>query len=169
MKRSFRACIALALVVFLSWPDASHYFAQGVITNAPWTGTWSTAPAVTPDRGFDNQTIRHIVHTSIGGTAARLGFSNLYGTQPLTIGNVHIARRSRGAAAIAGTDRPVTFGGRSYVTIPAGGAVQSDAVAFAVPALADLAVSFHIPSKTPPNSTGHIDAMQDVYLSLIHI
>ncbi|WP_051180377.1 GDSL-type esterase/lipase family protein [Caballeronia insecticola] len=165
MKPGLRGLIGAALVVFLSWPDTSHYFAQEFGSDAPWTGTWSTAPAVTPDAGFDNQTIRHIVHTSIGGTAARLKFSNLYGTQPLTIGDVHIARRSRGAATIAGTDQPVTFGGQPYVTIPAGGAIQSDAIAFQVPALADIAVSFHIPSKTPPNSTGHIDGMQDVYIA----
>ncbi|SAK58890.1 GDSL-type esterase/lipase family protein [Caballeronia ptereochthonis] len=165
MKPGLRRLIGLALVVFLSWPDTSHYFAQGVVTTAPWTGTWAIAPAITPDPGFNNQTIRHIVRTSIGGTAARLKFSNLFGAQPVTIGDVHVARRSRGARTIAGTDRPVTFNGQSYVTIPAGGAVQSDAVAFQVPALADIAVSFHIPSKTPPNSTGHVDGLQDVYVA----
>lgn len=165
MKPGFRRFIGLVLVVFLSWPDMSHYFAQGVGTTAPWTGTWSVAPSVTPDPGFNNQTIRHIVHTSIGGNAARLSFSNLFGSQPITIGDVHIARRARGANTVGGTDRPVTFNGQAYVTIPAGGSVQSDAVAFQVPALADIAVSVHVPSKTPPSSTGHIDGLQDVYIA----
>lgn len=158
MKPGLRRFPGLALVVFLSWPDTSHYFAQGVITDAPWTGTWSVAPSVTADSGFDNQTIRHIVHTSIGGTAARLTFSNLFGSQPVIIADVHIAQRARGTRTMAGTDRPVTFEGQSYVTIPAGAAVQSDAVAFQVPALVDIAVSFHIPSQTPPGSTVHVDA-----------
>ncbi|BCQ22590.1 G-D-S-L family lipolytic protein [Caballeronia sp. NK8] len=165
MKRGLQKLIGLALVVFLFWPDTSHYFAQGFITNAPWTGTWSSAPAVTSDPGFNNQTIRQIVHTSIGGTAARLTLSNLFGEKPVTIGDVRIARRQHGARTIAGTDRQVTFNGQSYVTIPAGGSVQSDAVAFQVPTLGDIAVSMHIPSQTPPNSTGHIDAMQDVYIA----
>ncbi|SAK47578.1 lipase/acylhydrolase [Caballeronia calidae] len=165
MKRGLHTFIGLALVVVLSWPDTSHYFAQGIVTTAPWTGSWSTAPAITPDSGFNNQTIRQIVHTSIGGTAARLKFSNLFGEKPITIGDVHIARHSRGARTIANTDRQVTFNGQTYVTIPAGGSVQSDAVAFQVPALADIAVSIHIPSQTPPRSTGHIDAMQDVYIA----
>jgi lysophospholipase L1-like esterase len=165
VKRRLSTYIAVALAIFLSWPDTSHYFAQGVITNAPWTGTWAVSPDVTNDPGFNNQTIRQIVHTSIGGTAARLTFSNVFGDQPVTLGDVHIARRSSGAQTVAGTDKAVTFAGQSYVTIPAGGAVQSDALAFEVPALTDLAISFHIPSQTQPGSTGHVEGMQDNYIA----
>ena len=164
MNSRFRKLIGLTLVAFLSWPVTSHFFAQ-VITTAPWTGTWSVAPSITPDSGFNNQTIRHVVHTSIAGTAARVKLSNLFGSQPITISDVHLARRARGSRTISGSDVPVTFGGQSSVTIPVGGAVQSDAVAFRVPALSDIAVSFYIPSQTPPNSTGHVDGMQDVYIA----
>lgn len=139
--------------------------APSVFAQSQWTGTWSIAPSVASDEGFDNQTIRHIVHTSIGGTAARVTLSNRYGTQPVTIGDVHLARRAHGANTAGGTDRPVTFSGQSYVTIPAGGSVRSDAVAFDVPALADLAVSLHVPSRTPPHSTGHDLGLQDVYIA----
>jgi lysophospholipase L1-like esterase len=165
VKRGLRTFIGLTLAVFLSWPDTSHYFAQGVITTAPWTGTWSASPDVTGDPGFNNQTIRQIVHTSIGGTAARLTFSNVFGAKPVTLGDVHIARRESGARTIAGTDRAATFNGQPYVTIPAGGTVQTDAIPFQVPALADIAVSFHIPSQTPPGSTGHIEGLQDNYIA----
>jgi lysophospholipase L1-like esterase len=159
-----RGFVALALVIVLSWPDTSHYFAQ-TVSSARWTGTWAVAPWVISDDGFNNQTVRQIVHTSIGGSAARVRFSNLYGAQPVTIGDVHIAQRASGAQTVAGTDRAVTFNGQSYVTIPAGGSVQSDAVSFTVPQLTDLAVSAHIPSQTPPGSTGHVDALQDVYVA----
>ncbi|MDR5736400.1 MULTISPECIES: GDSL-type esterase/lipase family protein [unclassified Caballeronia] len=143
--------------------ESSAAFAQN---SAPqWTGTWSAAPAVTSDPGFDNQTIRQIVHTSIGGSAARLRFSNLFGAQPVTIGDVHLAERASGAQTVAATDRVATFNGQAYVTIPAGGSVLSDAIAFAVPTLGDIAVSVHVPSKTPPNSTGHVAALQDVYIA----
>jgi lysophospholipase L1-like esterase len=165
VKRGLHKLVGLVLVLFLSWPDTSHYFAQGVITSAPWTGTWSAAPDVTADPGFNNQTIRHIVHTSIGGTAARLTFSNLFGSQPVTLGDVHIARRAGGARTIAGTDRAATFNGQPYVTIPAGGTVQTDAIPFQVPALADIAVSFHIPSQTQPGATGHIEGLQDNWIA----
>jgi lysophospholipase L1-like esterase len=165
VKRGLHKLVGLALVVFLSWPDTSHYFAQGVITGAPWTGTWAAAPDVTADPGFNNQTIRHVVHTSIGGTAARLTFSNLFGSKPVTLGDVHIARRSSGAQTIAGTDKAATFNGQPYVTIPAGGTVQTDAIPFQVPALADIVVSFHIPSQTQPGATGHIEGLQDNWIA----
>src|SRR5438034_68882 len=35
---------------------------------------------------FTNQTLRQIVHTSIGGTKVRVLISNAYGTAPVTIG-----------------------------------------------------------------------------------
>ena len=158
-----RKIIVSALFALLSAAQSSPTLAQS--GTLPWTGTWSAAPAVTSDSGFNNQTIRQIVHTSIGGTAARLRFSNLFGSQPVTLGDVHMARRTSGARTDAKTDRAVTFNGQAYVTIPAGGSVLSDTVAFAVPMLADVAVSFHVPSRTPPNSTGHLAGLQDVYVA----
>ena len=50
----------------------------------------------TRDGGFNNQTIRQIVHTSIGGTAVGVQFSNLYGSDPLVIGDVRVALRASG-------------------------------------------------------------------------
>lgn len=154
---TFAAAIALLY--------SSSYFAQGVVSSAPWTGTWSTAPSITNDGGFNNQTVRQIVHTSIGGTSARLHFSNLFGTQPIVIGDVHIAQRARGQLTVAGTDRVVTFDGQPFVTIASGASVVSDPVAFQVPALSDVAISFYLPQQTPPGSTGHIDGLQEVYIA----
>ncbi|MEU4423445.1 SGNH/GDSL hydrolase family protein [Actinoplanes sp. NPDC024001] len=113
----------------------------------PWTGTW--AVAVQPrGRSFQRETLRQIVHTSIGGSAARVRLSNAYGTTPLTVNSVYVARRLRGSAIDAKTDRPVTFGGASTVIIPAGGSAVSDPVAFAVPADSDIAVSAYLPEST---------------------
>ncbi|WP_244814060.1 GDSL-type esterase/lipase family protein [Caballeronia sp. Lep1P3] len=155
--------LAPALFAMVSSACLSPAFAQS--SAQQWTGTWSVAPSYTTDSGFDNQTIRQIVHTSIGGRAARVRFSNLFGTEPLVLGNVHIAKRSSGAQTVAQTDRAVTFNGQSYVTIPVGGSVVSDTVAFPVPVMGDVAVSVHVPSKTPPYSTGHPAGLQDVYVA----
>jgi hypothetical protein len=43
---------------------------------------------------FTNQTLRQIVHTSIGGTKVRV-FSNAYGSAPVTIGAGYIALREK--------------------------------------------------------------------------
>ncbi|SAL77619.1 lipase/acylhydrolase [Caballeronia choica] len=127
----------------------AHYFAHGTVSSAPWIGTWSVAPSTTGDAGFNNQTVRQILHTSIGGTSARIRLSNLFGTQPLVIGDVRIARRARGQKTVSGSDRAVTFGGQPNVTIPVGASVVSDTVAFQVPALADVAISLYLPQQTP--------------------
>jgi hypothetical protein len=53
---------------------------------------------------FTNQTLRQIVHTSIGGTKVRVFISNAYGSAPVTIGAGHIALREKGGA-MPGTRR----------------------------------------------------------------
>lgn len=165
MKRWFYRLFKAALVVLMILPDTTHYFAQGIVSAAPWVGSWSVAPSVTDDPGFNNQTVRQIVRTSIGGTSARIRVSNLFGTAPIVIGNARIARRTRGQQTVTGSDRAITFGGQPNVTVPVGASMVSDAVAFQVPALADVAISLYLPQQTPPRSTGHVDGLQDVYIA----
>src|SRR5438552_2554017 len=94
------------------------------------------APPVAPAPGqtftpqpfvhFTNQTLRQIVHTTVGGSKARVVLSNVYGTAPLTIGAAHLALRDKGAAIQPASDRPLTFSGRPTITIPANAIVYSD-------------------------------------------
>ncbi len=119
----------------------------------PWTGTWSASPQGSGNT-FNGQTLRQIVHTSISGTAARIQLSNAFGSQPVTISDVHIARRTSGSSIDAGSDRKVTFGGAASVTIPVGGTAVSDGASFTVDALADVAVSFFLPQQTG-DATAH--------------
>ena len=128
--------------------------ALGFSASDHWVSTWGASPSPqladaeqmrVAKLAFDNQTVRQIVHTSLGGEQVRLRLSNVFGKQKVEIGAVHLARRSSGAAIAAGTDHAVTFGGRPSVTIPAGAIVLSDPVSFKVPAGADLAVSLFVP------------------------
>jgi lysophospholipase L1-like esterase len=43
--------------------------------------------------------------------------------------------------------------------------MMSDPVAFQVPALTDIVVSAYLPQQTPSGTTGHVDALQDVYIA----
>jgi len=100
---------------------------------AEWIGTWASVPVDhDPRNSFQQQTLRRIVHTSIGGTRARIQVSNLFGTQPLKIEDAHIALRSSGVCIIAATDRQLRFGGRDSIGVPPGASARSDAVAFPV-------------------------------------
>jgi lysophospholipase L1-like esterase len=137
--------------------------AQAANTSGNWTGTWASAPESGGDT-FNQQTIRQIVHTSIGGTVARIDLSNAFGTAPLTVDDVHIAQAGTGSAIVGGTDRAVSFAGSSSVTIPAGGEAASDTVTMPVPALTNIAISFHLPGTTGP-STAHQLAMSTTYIA----
>jgi lysophospholipase L1-like esterase len=134
---------------------------------APATAT-ATAPAQpAPYVHFNNQTLRQIVHTTVGGSQARVVFSNAFGTTPLTIGAAHVALRDKESAIVAATDRSLTFSGRSTSTIPAGAVMFSDPVALAVPLAGDLAIDLYLPGNTnaPSPLTMHSAAHQTSYVS----
>src|ERR1700732_4385243 len=133
-----------------------------------WVGTWTTSPVGTSGIGFNNQTLRLIVHRSIGGHAVRVRLSNAYGSQPLIIGAAHIALRGTGATIVEGSDRTLTFGEAPSTTIWAGALAVSDPVHLDVPALGDLAVSIYLPGDVPGTFqiTYHGTAEQTNYISL---
>jgi lysophospholipase L1-like esterase len=124
-------------------------------------GTWVDAWAVsyTPttvngtlqsSRVFDNQTLRLNVFATLGGTQARVKFTNRYTDAPLVIGSAHVALRSAGAAVDLATDHVLTFGGQKGVTIPSGGEQWSDPVSLAVRQHADVAISVFVPEAYRP-------------------
>src|SRR5207248_1757172 len=85
-------------------------------------GAWSTSPqtSLTGNAQFSNQTLRMVVFPHLAGSSIRVRFSNVFGSQSLTIGQANVAGLSSGAATQPGTDRQLTFSGRTSVTIPAG-------------------------------------------------
>ncbi len=96
---------------------------------------------------FGQQTLRQIVYTSIAGSAARVQFSNAYGSSPVVIADVHIAQRTSGSSIDTTTDRPVTFGGQTTTTVPAGGLAVSDSIDFAVTSLSNVVISAYLPES----------------------
>jgi lysophospholipase L1-like esterase len=133
--------------------------------------------AVTPPPGqsfaplpfthFTNQTLRQIVHTSIGGAKVRVLISNAYGTAPITIAAAHIALRDKEGSIREASGDALTFSGRPTMTIPAGAIAYSDPVNFTVPAMADLAIDLYLPGNTSGAAmlTMHNGAFQTNYIS----
>ena len=120
--------------------------------NKHWVGTWSAAPAPAEGLvGFNNHTLRMNPRISLGGDRLRVRISNAYGNHPLTIGAAQIALRDKGPAIVAGSGRKLSFGGSESAVIAAGAILFSDPVELVVLPLADLAVSFHLPSDVPTN------------------
>ncbi|MER5430845.1 SGNH/GDSL hydrolase family protein [Streptomyces sp. NPDC002588] len=141
------------------------------VSTGVWVGTWAAAPAGaepgTAATGTAGRTVRNVVHTSVGGTSARITLSNLYGTRPLTVthATLAVAAHDGGPAAVTGTLRRLTFGGATAVTVPAGGQTVSDAAALAVPPDTDLLVSAFTPTSAGP-VTFHTHAQQTSYLAV---
>jgi lysophospholipase L1-like esterase len=132
-----------------------------------WIGTWATAaqPFIPESlQAYRNQSLRLIVHTSVGGKRVRIKISNTYGDRPLLIGGAHIARRTAEAEIDPRSDRMLKFQGKSSTTIPAGSMVVSDPVEMDVPGLSDLAVSLFLPQLAEAR-TSHSLAMQTSYVS----
>jgi len=152
-----------ALLVGLGCAEAAAAQA-GVAQNwvGSWVGSWAASQqipepqnALGPD-DLRDATLRQIVHLSVGGPALRVHLSNAFGTLPLHVGPVHIARPvSPSAPQIdPATDKALTFSGSPEVTIPAGAEYLSDPIDFAVAPLSDLAVSIHF-DVPPAQQTGH--------------
>jgi lysophospholipase L1-like esterase len=158
------AGLALATSLALPAPGA---LAQDWSTEH-WVGTWGAGPGGPPlatnTQTFTDQTVRLIVHSSIGGNRVRIRLSNEMGSTPLRIGGAHIALRASGADIQPGTDRPLTFSGNTAITIPPGAPVLSDPVDLNVPALSDLAISLYLPG-TVGATTIHGTASQTNYVS----
>jgi lysophospholipase L1-like esterase len=123
------------------------------------------APPVFPvPPTINNQTVRMVVRTSIGGRRVRIELSNAFGTTPLVVGAAHLALRQKESAIVQGSDRPLTFSGMQSFTIPPAALALSDPVDLDVPKLGDLVISVYIPTEanTP---TVHLTALHTTYLS----
>src|SRR4051812_1158736 len=81
-----------------------------------------------PPTNVSNQTLRQIVHTSIGGTRLRVVLSNAFGTEPVEIGAASVALRDKDTAIVAASTRPLTFDGNPKATLLPGATLVSDAV-----------------------------------------
>jgi len=127
------------------------------------------APAPRPNRppafvyGISDTTVREIVHVSLGGPQVRVIFTNEFGTEPLTIGAAHIAVSQGGSTINLVSAAGLTFGGRASVVIPPGALVVSDPATLKLPAAADLAISFFLPTQTITHLSAHGSADQTSY------
>ena len=159
-------------------------------TREKWVVSWAGSaqgpypignPSAQPDMRFAfpsaeagarDQTFRLIVRPDIWGSQVRLRLSNVFGTKPVTFDGVFVGLQLGSAALAAASNRPVTFGGRSTITIQAGQFAWSDAVTLSFftrmgkQALAGrkLAVSFHIVGESGP-MTWHAKALTTSYLT----
>jgi lysophospholipase L1-like esterase len=117
---------------------------------------------------FNNQTLRQIVHLTIGGSRLRVVLANTFGTAPLPVGAAQVALRDRDASIVPASSRALTFGGIAHTTVPAGAILVSDPVDLVVADDADLAIDLYLPGDTVAMKspiTIHPAAWQTNYVS----
>jgi lysophospholipase L1-like esterase len=183
----------ITIVAILALLQGAAYSQGQSWSKEHWVSTWATAqdlaptvmdvPVVSPNvtrpdfsgqRGagqrtdvpttLENQTVRMIVHTSIGGRRLRIQLSNAVGKNPVTFGAVHIALRKTASEIVGGSDRTITFGGKPTVTVGPGVIAVSDPVDQSFEPMADLAVSLYLPKDTGPPTT-HTLGLHAAYVS----
>jgi lysophospholipase L1-like esterase len=139
-------------------PAPAANSAQTPPANAPAPPPLFPAPPT-----LNNQTVRMILKTSIGGHRVRVQLSNAFGTEALHIGAAHIALHGKDSAIVAGSDKALTFSGHPSVSIPAAAEIFSDPLDFEVPALGDLVISVYVPVEAA--STIHLTGLHTTYIS----
>ena len=125
-----------------------------------------------PAAGASDQTFRLIVRPDIWGRQARIRLSNAFGGKPVTFDAIHIGLQQSGSAILPGTNRPVTFGTKTAVTIAPGQSAVSDPVSLPFVTSPDdkmligrrLSVSFHVAGDSGP-MTWHAKALTTSYVS----
>ena len=173
MSKSLRVTLACCAAIILSVPSAQARKPKPV---DHWVVTWATGlvgnPAVNPNApaaafapGSADITLRQIVHTSLGGPLVRLELTNALGSDPLTLGPVHLALADPKTGPATGdiallTANALTFNGAETITIPAGGEVISDPAALNLPAGADVVITFLLPAQKLTTLTMHNSAYQ---------
>jgi lysophospholipase L1-like esterase len=161
-----RRCAVLGLLLSLGILAA---VSRAQSARPHWVGTWAASPMLAENpftvHPFCGDTLREIVHVSTGGDQVRVRFSNEFGLDPLTILDAHVAVSAAGSQIQEGSDHVLTFGGSNTVQIPPGAVMYSDPVDMHVAPMANLAVSFFLPSQTMRGETFHDFAAQDNFVA----
>lgn len=164
--------------------------AWGQTSSEHWVVTWATsaqiyrapAPLVTPrgtpppaanpnapvrprpPQSLNNQTVRMIVHTSLGGRRLRLQLTDPFGGAPVEVGAAHVALRDKESSIVAGSDRVLTVSGSKTFRMIPGETLISDPVDLEFAPLSDLAVSLYLPAATEPLAS-HSLGLHTTYIS----
>lgn len=132
--------------------------------------TWASSQYLTEtfnmsEVPLSNNSLRQVIHASIGGSVIKIKLSNRCGDQPLQIREVHIAysKEQGSGAIIPETDKVVTFKGKKEIIIPEGKEAYSDDITFEIEPMCELAVTIFF-GNVPMKVTGHPGSRTNFYI-----
>jgi lysophospholipase L1-like esterase len=165
-RRRSGAYAALFLLAFAACrPPAAHSSAE----QPHWVGTWATSQQIVepanmpPAPGLSGNTLRQVVHLSLGGQRLRVRFSNVFGDAPLTIAESAFAPSLGESRVDAAAQRTLAFGGNASVVIEPGTDTVSDVLAFDLAPLANVAITTRF-ERVPAVLTGHPGSRTTSYI-----
>ncbi len=100
-----------------------------------WVACWGNATSITDQKEAmyaKDITLRYPIKICFSGSAIRLHFSNLTGTEPVTLEKIYVDKT------------PITFGGKAILNMEPGEEIESDEIAFEVEAGQKVNVSIYI-------------------------
>ena len=158
--------LVLAIVAVWSLASTSIAAAQRH-SDGCWATVWEAAPQkpvdpdLYPDGGmvFDNVTVRQFLRVSNSTRKLRITVSNLFGKTPLRIGGARFDSLLDRSRTVIGGSVPITFRGKTGVTLAPGSSFESDSVPVDMLAGATVSVSLYFPSTSARPSTVHLVGM----------
>lgn len=108
-----------------------------------WVACWGNATSITDQKAAmyaKDITLRYPIRMVFSGNKLRFRFSNLTGTEPVTLTKCYAEKT------------PISFDGMKSVTIEPGREVTSDEIAFDVKAGSDINVSIYLGEATQMNA-----------------
>ena len=111
--------------------------------NNKWVACWGNATSITNRCEAiyaKDLTLRYPIRMCFSGTMLRFRFSNLTGTEPVTLTKVFVGHT------------PITFSGETSVTLQPGRETESDAITYTVHRGDTIEVSFYLADYTQMNS-----------------
>jgi lysophospholipase L1-like esterase len=153
-------CLNVTALLLAAGTLACHRGAVGATSGESWVATWQGPPQLTEPRnmppapGLAGNSLRQLIHLSLGGSAIRFRVSNEFGDAPLRIESAQVARAAGRDRIDAATAQAIRFHGDSSITLAPGAFAFSDDVALSAPALNDVIVTLYM-SQVPAALTGH--------------
>ena len=116
-----------------------------------WVTVWGNATSIAdrrPENYARNLTLRYPVCCAFGGDKLRLHFSNFCGLENVTFDSVTIAYALSDREIDIDSLKPITFGGKTQVTLAAGEELFSDEIDFHAESGKKISVSIYLKGFT---------------------
>ena len=117
-----------------------------------WVSCWGNATSITDRREAvyaKNITLRYPIHMVFSGNRLRFRFSNLTGTEPVTISKAYVAYNLEGKTR---RHTPICFGNKTSTVLAPGKEKESDETEFEVEAGDTVTVSIYLEGYTQMNT-----------------